>query len=230
MSGPTAYNRENSRTPSKNRRLSSSGNESSQYDTAKINYTAIGYGNDHGSLTFGQIHKDSDVTAAVLLNTRDGLHQFSLDNDGVRRGWTTSTSTGAFQVKCGKYPWIEKAAEKEALDSCFIEAEHGNIVIKASNGKIRLEGTDIELVSKGEKTDRGSIKMTASENIIMESKKTIINAKNYYKMSTPQTMEIIANGVLKMYGAVIRGVSDAVDKKDSKVGGRQFQQRVKEGA
>ena len=72
--------------------------------------------------------------------------------------------------------------------------------------------------------------MTASENIIMESKKTIINAKNYYKMSTPQTMEIIANGVLKMYGAVIRGVSDAVDKKDSKVGGRQFEQRVKEGA
>ena len=49
-------------------------------------------------------------------------------------------------------------------------------------------------------------------------------------MSTPETMEIIANGVLKMYGAVIRGVTDAVDKKDSKVGGRNFQQRVKEGA
>lgn len=223
--------KKNQLLPSKNRILSPlEQEEGSVYDTAKINYTAIGYGNDHGSVTMGQIHKQSDVTSAVMLNARDGLHQFSLDNDGQRRGWTTSTSTGAFQVKCGKYPWIEKAAEKEALDSCIIEAEHGNIVIKASNGKIRLEGTDIELVSKGEKTDRGSIKMTASENIIMESKKTIINAKNYYKMSTPQTMEIIANGVLKMYGAVIRGVTDAVDVKDSKVGGRQFQQRVKEGA
>ena len=72
--------------------------------------------------------------------------------------------------------------------------------------------------------------MTASENIIMESKKTLINAKNFYKMSTPQTMEIIANGVLKLYGKTIRGVTDAVDVKDSKVGGRNFQQRVKEGA
>ena len=86
------------------------------------------------------------------------------------------------------------------------------------------------MVAKGEKTDRGNIKMTASENIIMESKKTLINAKNFYKMSTPQTMEIIANGVLKLYGKTIRGVTDAVDIKDSKVGGRNFQQRVKEGA
>tara|TARA_Y200000002_G_scaffold319777_1_gene279256 strand:- start:285 stop:983 length:699 start_codon:yes stop_codon:yes gene_type:complete len=232
MSAPTSYNRQNSRTPSKNSRLKSGLKDfkNSKYDTAKINYTAVGWGNDHGSVTMGQIHKDSDVTAAVMLNTRDGLHQFSLDNDGVRRGSTTSTSTGSFQVKCGKYPWIEKAVDKEALDSCFIEAEHGNIVIKASNGKIRLEATDIEMVAKGETTDRGNIKMTASENIIMESKKTLINAKNFYKMSTPQTMEIIANGVLKLYGKTIRGVTDAVDIKDSKVGGRNFQQRVKEGA
>ena len=238
--GPTAQNTYNNKTPSRDRLLPSNQpdrnlspleeGDGSKYDSAKINYTAIGWGNDHGSVTMGQIHKNSDVTSAVMLNAKDGLHQFSLDNDGVRRGWTTSTSTGAFQVNCGKYPWIMKNDEKEALDSCMITADHGNIIIKASNGKIRMEATDIELISKGEKTDRGSIKMTASENIIMESKKTLINAKNYYKMSTPQTMEIIANGVLKMYGAVIRGVTDAVDVKDSKVGGRNFQQRVKEGA
>ncbi len=227
---PTSQNTKNSRTPSKNTLLSTQGDKNPKYDSSKINYSAVGWGNDHGSVTFGQIHKNSDVTSGAMLNAKDGLHQFSLDNDGVRRGWTSSTSTGAFQVNCGKYPWIEKAADKEALDSCMIHAEHGNIIIKASNGKIRMEATDIELVTKGEGTDRGNIKITASENIIMESKKTLINAKNYYKMSTPQTMEIIANGVLKMYGAVIRGVTDAVDKKDSKVGGRKFQQRVKEGA
>ena len=196
--GPTSQNTDNNRTPPRDSLLPSNqpdrnlspleAGQSNKYDTAKINYTAIGWGNDHGSVTMGQIHKNSDVTSAVMLNTKDGLHQFSLDNDGVRRGWTTSTSTGAFQVNCGKYPWIMKDAEKEALDSCMITADHGNIIIKASNGKIRMEATDIELISKGEKTDRGSIKMTASENIIMESKKTLINAKNYYKMSTPQTM------------------------------------------
>ena len=30
-------------------------------DTAKQNYTAIRYGNDHGSLSFGHIHKPGDV-------------------------------------------------------------------------------------------------------------------------------------------------------------------------
>ena len=68
MSAPTSYNRQNSRTPSKNSRLKSSLKDfkNSKYDTAKINYTAVGWGNDHGSVTMGQIHKDSDVTAAVM--------------------------------------------------------------------------------------------------------------------------------------------------------------------
>ena len=46
-------------TPTKDRLLPSSNNQQnnagSEYDTAKINYTAIGYGNDHGSLTFGPV-------------------------------------------------------------------------------------------------------------------------------------------------------------------------------
>ena len=41
-----------------------SGGDSSQNptDTVKQNYTAITYGNDHGSISFGHIHKPGDVT------------------------------------------------------------------------------------------------------------------------------------------------------------------------
>ena len=93
--GPTAQNTDNNRTPSRDSLLPSNqpdrnlspleAGQSNKYDTAKINYTAIGWGNDHGSVTMGQIHKNSDVTSAVMLNTKDGLHQFSLDNDGQKK-------------------------------------------------------------------------------------------------------------------------------------------------
>jgi hypothetical protein len=187
-------------------------------DTAKQNYTALRYGNDHGSISFGHIHKQADVTAAVILQTPDGEHQFSIDEDGPRKGWTTSTSPGNFQVECG-------SANEEAQDSLMLNAKNGNIIIKANNGKIRLEGTDIELIAIGEGGSKGNIRFTASENISADSKKFLVTASAAYKLCTPGTGEVISNGVLKMYGSMIRGVTDAVAKKDSKCGGQKFQQK-----
>jgi hypothetical protein len=187
-------------------------------DTAKKNYTAITYGNDHGSISFGHIHKQGDVTAAVILQTPDGEHQFSLDKDGKRKGWTTSTSPGNFQVECG-------SANQEAQDSLMLNAKNGNIIIRANNGKIRLEGTDIELIAIGEGGSKGNIRLTASENITTDSKKLLMNATSHYKLATPGTGEVISNGVLKMYGSIIQGVTDACSVKDSKVGGQKFQQK-----
>ena len=63
-------------------------------ENAKINYTATGYGNEHGGMYFGKIDRNGQVTAGVQLQAKDGRHQFTLDNDGVRRGCTTATSPG----------------------------------------------------------------------------------------------------------------------------------------
>ena len=187
-------------------------------DTSKQNYTAIRYGNDHGSISFGHIHKQADVTAACLLQAPDGRHQFSMDHDGQRKGWTSSTSPGNFQVKCG-------FDNVEAQDSLILEAENGNVCIIASNGKLRLQGTDIELVAVGEGGSKGNIKMTATENISLDSKKILMNAKNQFSLVSPGMGEVVANSALKVYGSVIRGVTDACAKKDSKVGGQAFQKK-----
>ena len=72
----------------------------------------------------------------------------------------------------------------------------------------------------GEGQTKGNIKLTSSENVIVETKKLLITAKTMYKIATPGTGEIVANGVLELYGSIIRGVTDAVQKKDSKVGGQ----------
>ena len=184
---------------------------------AKQNYTAIGLGNDKGAFQSGRVHKQGDVTAGPGLYTPDGEHQLSLDVDGKREGWTVSTSPGAFQVECG-------SKMEEAENSVIITAVNGDVSIKATNGKIRLQGTDIELVAMGEGQTKGNIKLTSSENVIVESKKVLVTAKTMYKIATPGTGQMVANGVLEMYGSIIRGVTDAVASKDSKVGGQKFWQ------
>lgn len=206
---------------SKTDRLSGSSSQSNPSDTTKQNYTAVTYGNDHGSISFGHIHKPGDVTAAVLLNTPDGRHQFSMDKDGQRKGWTSSTSPGNFQLECG-------SDNEVSHDSLIMEAKNGNIIIKASNGKIRMEADDIEFVARGDNA-QGNIQMTATETIKLDCKKFLVTAKSKYKIVTPGTGEVIANGVLKMYGSIIRGVTDGCSIKDAKTGGQRYQQQQQQG-
>ena len=76
-------------------------NKSGGGNNLKQNYTAIKYGNDHGSIAFGKIHKKADVTSDIMLAASDGEHFMSMDKDGQRTGWTTIMSPGNFQVECG---------------------------------------------------------------------------------------------------------------------------------
>ena len=198
-----------------NDRLSKPGSTPNPTDQAVQNYTEIGLGNDKGSIKMGHIHKQGDVTAGVILQTPDAEHQLSLDIDGNRKGWTTSTGPGAFSVECG-------SAMEEAQDSLILNAKNGNICITATNGKIRLQATDIELIAVGEGGAKGNIKMEATESIITNAKKTMISSKAFFRISTPGIGEVVANGILQMYGSVFRGVSDGCYLKNSKVGGRNY--------
>ena len=190
--------------------------------STKKNYSAIRYGNEKGSISFGHIHKDAAVTSGVMLQTPDAEHSITLDVDGEREGWTSAVQPGNFQVECG-------SANEEAEDSLILNAKNGNIMITATNGKIRLQGTDIELIAIGDKGDRGNIKIDATENVLVECNKYLLNAKAMYRMCSPQRGEIISNGVMKMYGSIIRGVTDACSVKDSKVGGKRIVDQNKGG-
>mgnify|MGYP001016368930 CR=1 FL=1 len=186
-------------------------------DTAKQNFSAQQYGNAKGHICLGNIHKQGDVTEGIGLHTPDGEHQLSLDIDGPRKGWTVCTGPGNFNVECG-------SANEEAEDSLILNAKNGNIMITATNGKIRLQGTDIELVAIGEGGSKGHIKCSATETfMIHETKKVLIDAKVMYKISTTGIGQVTANSVLKIYGSVIRGVTDACAVKDAKTGGQRFQ-------
>jgi len=187
--------------------------------TAKKNYTATRQGNDHGSISFGHVASDGAFTSDVQIQASDGRHSIILDKDGARKGCTQITAPGRISIQSGE-------DRQEAEDTLFINALNGNICIIASNGKIRLQGTDIELIAVGEGGSKGNIRLTASENIdIKADNKVTIDAKAMYKLATPGTAEIVANSAMTIYSSVIRGVSDGVANRDSKVGGRDPQRK-----
>ena len=184
---------------------------------SKQNYTAKSIGNDKGSLKFGQIDKKGAVTSGVKLDTPDGRNQFNLEIDGKRKGWTSSTSPGNFQVECG-------SDNVEADSTCVIDAVNGDIIITAHNGKIRMVGTDIELVAIGEGGSKGHIKCSATETFtVHKTKKIILDSKSLTKITTGGIMWMAANSCMKIYSSLIRGVTDAVAIKEAKNGGQRFQ-------
>jgi hypothetical protein len=183
---------------------------------SKQNYTAKSSGNDKGQIKFGHVDKKGTVTSGVKLDTPDGRHQFNLEIDGNRKGWTSSTSPGNFQVECG-------SDNVEADSTCVINALNGDICITAHNGKIRLQGTDIELVAIGEGGSKGHIKCSATETFtVHKTKKIILDSKSLTKITTGGIMWMAANSCMKIYSSIIRGVTDAVAIKDAKNGGKNF--------
>ena len=186
------------------------------------NDDCIAYSNRHACISMGKIHKPGDVTSAFCVETADGRHNFFMDADGPRKGWTTSTSPGVFQVECGEHPDVEDVDEKEALDSLVFICKNGNTVIRNKNGKIRLEATDIEMIATGEGTARGNIRIEAKETVDIDCKKLLANSKCLTKLTSTGVVEISANACMKIYSSIIRGVTDAVKVKDSKVGGKLF--------
>tara|TARA_R100000030_G_scaffold28678_1_gene21168 strand:+ start:1495 stop:2118 length:624 start_codon:yes stop_codon:yes gene_type:complete len=194
----------------------SSLNRGSEGNNLKKTYTTVKYCNDHGSITFGHIHKEADVISDVMLRGSDGEHFFSMDKDGERNGWTTSMSPGNFQVECG-------SNRKQDDDTCMINAKNGNIDIIATNGKIRMQANSIELVAVGDNSE-GNIVLEATETISLDSSKIIMNSKIKTKIVSSGVTDICSNSCLKLYSSIIRGVTDAVAVKDSKVGGQRFQQ------
>ena len=185
--------------------------------TAKKTYTANCIGsNDHGSVTLGHLHKPGDVIADVLIQASDGRHSIVLDKDGPRKACTQITAPGRISILSGE-------DKKEAEDTLVICAKNGNINIIARNGKIRMQATDIEMVAVGEGGSKGNITMNASENIKMDGKKVLVNAKTFLKLASPGNVEMAANSGMKIYASMIREITDAVAVKDSKVGGKDFQ-------
>jgi hypothetical protein len=212
----TSSNRNNSKLGTPTTLSKGAAEDVSRTNTAKQNYTAKALGNDHGSISFGSIHKQGEVTADVMLRASDGRHSIILDKEGKRKGCTQITAPGRITIDAGE-------DKTEAADTLMIHSWNGNICIVASNGKLRLQGTDIELVAVGEGGSKGNIRIKASETIELDGKKVIGTAKTLLKMASSGQVEMAANTAMNIYGSLIRNTTDAVANKEGKNGGGKLQ-------
>lgn len=187
-------------------------NKNEKFDKAKCNDDAISLGNRHGSISFGHIHQRGDVTSSCLIQAPDARHFFSVDKE---TGDTTSVSPGRLNLRSG----IDIDGDD---DSMMLHSESGNIIIKADNGSITFIADSIDMYAIGAE-GKGDVHIGASNNFSVDAKKVLINAKSMYKIATSGTGEIVANSVLKLYGSLIRGVTDGCSLKDGKYGGMAFQ-------
>ena len=202
---------------SENTKISGQPNPTNPTETLKENYNAIGYGNNHGSIRFGAIHKNASTTAAVMLTTPDGRHKFCMDEDGDREKGTTITSPGIFQIESG-------SDLEEGENAIFFDAKHGDMSISVPKGKLRITAMDIEINIVGAGGDTGNLQLNATQDInIQAGKKFIVNAGDRLKIVSPNLVEIAGNSCLKLYGSIIRGVSDACKIKNDKNAGGKIQ-------
>ena len=179
---------------------------------AQQNYDCIKFGNRHGSISFGHIHQKGDKTSSALLQGSDGRHFITLDETDRS---TTQISPGKLNIRSG----IDAEQEDETM---VLHAENGSIIITAQNGDITFIGDSINFHAVGAE-GKGHVTITGSESVTVDAKKVLINAKSMYKIATSGTGEIVANSLLKMYGSLIKGVTDGCALKDGKHGDIAYQ-------
>ena len=158
----------------------------------------------NGAITFGKLSPKGDVTSSVHIQALDGRHFMSFDEDGPRTGFTLLNSPGSTFIHSGE----DLKQEQEAI---MILAKNGDLHLKATKGKIKLEALDIELVANGN-APQGVIWANAYETLKLDSKNVTIDGK--------QSLKLMTSGVLTMRGGLgsqlltplLEGVSRALTK------------------
>ena len=158
----------------------------------------------NGSITFGKLSPEGDVTSSVAIEARDGRHFMCFDEDGPRTGYTLMSAPCSTFIHSGE----DLEQEQEAI---MILAKNGDIHLKATNGKIKLEALDIELIANGN-APHGVIWANGYETLKLDSKNVTIDGKQSCKVMTSGLMTIRGGLGTQMLSPLIEGVSAAMSK------------------
>jgi len=178
------------------------------------NYHTIRYGTAEGEIKFGHVHTDNVNSAVMLRSGHTFQHYMTMDGPGgedFRTHSTTFRGPGSFQVKHGD-------GVPDEQPGIYLDAVNGDIVIRAANGRIRMEALDVDIRATGA-GDRGNIVLDANDKVIMNAQTIACNAKVAARFFSEKTVEVVGNNVLNMYGGFVDmadGSSTAVAGKGSK--------------
>ena len=168
----------------------------------KKNYWTQAIGTQDALIQFGGVSSEKDVTSSFKVRALDGRHFFTMDQDGQRKGWTTLVSPGATQIITGED--LEKGQ-----NAIFVEAENGDIIIKATDGNFRFEGDKIDFVA------RDSFSVEAHNKIDINSNNVNIEARARMRITARQFLLVDAPCGMQILSKIIQGVSAATDRPTS---------------
>ena len=172
-------------------------------------------GTEHGRLSFGTIRKNNEISACMLQSGPDGgRHYVTMDSTGNKeegmRGSTKAFCPGTLTVKTGKdiENYTIPSLKPNNIPAIWCEAENGDIIIKASHGKIRLEAEDVIINANGFDGKSGTVTIDSNDKINLKSQTIDINASVSTKVFSEKTVEVIGKGLLNIYG----GLADFADR------------------
>ena len=160
--------------------------------------------NTRSDITFGKISPKGDVTSSVHIQALDGRHFMSFDEDGPRTGYTLMSAPGSTFIHSGEDLTQEQIG-------VMILSKNGDIHLKATNGKIKLEALDIELIANGN-APQGVIWANANETLKLDSKNVTIDGKQSLKIMTSGLLTMRGGLGTQMLSPLIEGISRALTK------------------
>lgn len=152
----------------------------------------------NGAMTFGGLSPSGDVRSSIELQGADGRHFIDLSEDGVREGWTTINAPGAIQINAGED--LEKDQH-----GIFINTENGDIILRAKDGRIRIEGTDVEIVASN------NFLVNAVEAVKIDSKNITIDAVQSLKLLTTGALTIDGKLATQILSPIVHAITCATD-------------------
>ena len=132
-----------------------------------------------------------------------------------RKHSTTFRGPGSFQVKHGD-------GVPDEQPGIFLDSVNGDVVIRATNGRIRMEALDVDIKATGGDGERGNIILDANDKVLINAQTIACKSKVAAKFFSEKTVEIVGNNVLNMYG----GFVDIADGSSAAVGSKGSKNRV----
>jgi hypothetical protein len=176
----------------------------------KKEFERVRYGTKEGELKFGHVHND-EVTSGFMARTgTDHRHYMTMDINGKRKGWTTNVCPGTFQIKCGH-------DIKNGKPALYIEAVSGDIIFNASNGRIRMQAQNIDILANNTAgtNKSGVLTLEANEKVDIRSKNIELNGSSVVKFFSSGSCEIVAKSSLNFFGGIVAAADNACAGKKS---------------
>jgi len=190
----------------------------------KENLHPYSAGTEHGTISFGKVNTESNEIAACLLESGPdgGRHYVKMQETGSKedgsKGSTKIICPGTLSGIAGKdivnYP--SGAEQPRDIPAIYYEAVHGDIILTAPRGKVKIAAEAIELVATGTDGRTGVINLNSDDKINLRSQSIDINGTVSTKLFSEKTVEIIGKGIMNVYGGLVDFADRTTKGKPSK--------------